>query len=340
MAARPWGRVSLAAAVVIAGISSALGQSVEQFYRDQQLRMIVGFGPGGGYDAYTRVLARYIGRHIPGNPRVIVQNMPGAASLKSVQYLDTGAPRDGTVIAAFNSGLLTESVINPERIQLKFSDVAWLGSISRDLRVCYAWGETGMANFAGLKNRTRFNTGAAALGTASAMNMAVLKNMLGIAVHFVAGYRGSGEVRIAIERRELDGDCGTWASLPPNWISGRKVNPLVRFASVPVPGIAADVPFVGDLLANQADRTVLDVLLAPDAVGRPYVVSRQIPADRLAALRAAFDITMRDKEFLAEAEKLELPVIPMSGTEAEAIVAGIYDLPPALVARARAIITK
>src|SRR4029079_5848066 len=122
-------------------------------------------------------------------------------------------------------------------------------------------------NFADLKKRTRFNTGAAALGTASAMNMAVLKNMLRIAVHFVAGYQGSGEVRIAIERRELDGDCGTWASLPPNWISAQKVNPLVRFASVPVPGIAADIPFVGDLLVDaNADRPVLDVLLAPDAV--------------------------------------------------------------------------
>ena len=339
---RWWILAALAATVVIAGGSPALAQSVEQFYRDQQLRMIVGFGPGGGYDAYTRVLARHIGRHIPGNPRVIVQNMPGAASLKSVQYLDTGAPRDGTVIAAFNSGLLTESIVSPEKIQLKFSNVAWLGSISRDLRVCYAWAETSITNFADLKKRTRFNMGAAtAQGTASAMNMAVLKNMLGVAVHLVAGYQGSGEVRIAIERRELDGDCGTWASLPTNWTSARKVNPLVRFASVPVPGIAADIPFVGDLLVDaKADRSVLDVLLAPDAVGRPYVVSRQVPADRLAALRTAFDATMQDKQFLAETEKMELPVIPTSGTEAEAIVGSIYNLPPVSVTRARAVITK
>jgi tripartite-type tricarboxylate transporter receptor subunit TctC len=206
MQGRPRLWAALAATVVVAGGPAASAQPVEQFYRDQQVRLIVGFGPGGGYDAYTRVLARHIGRHIPGNPRVIVQNMPGAASLKSVQYLDTGAPRDGTVIAAFNSGLLTESIVNAEKIQLKFSDVAWLGSIARDLRVCYAWAETGIANFADLKKRARFNTGAAALGTASAMNMAVLKNMLGVAVHFVAGYQGSGEVRIAIERRELDGD--------------------------------------------------------------------------------------------------------------------------------------
>ena len=288
--------------------------------------MIVGFGPGGGYDAYTRVLARHIGRHIPGNPQVIVQNMPGAASLKSVQYLDSGAPKDGSVIAAFNSGLLTESVVNADKIQFKFSDVAWIGSMSRDLRACYAWAGTGIRNFDDLRKRKQFNMGAAAPGTASFMNATVLKNMLGVAVHLVTGYRGSGELRIAIERGELDGDCGTWSSLPSNWISNRRINPVVRFSSMPVPGVAADVPFVGDLTDSQDDRALLDVLLAPDALGRPYVASKQVPADRLAALRAAFDATMQDGQFIAEAEKMELPVIgSIPGLAAEAIVE--FDLP-------------
>jgi hypothetical protein len=150
--------------------------------------------------------------------------------------------------------------------------------------------------------------GAAAPGTASFMNATVLKNMLGVAVHLVTGYRGSGELRIAIERGELDGDCGTWSSLPSNWTSNRRINPVVRFSSMPVPGVAADVPFVGGLTDSQDDRALLDVLLAPDALGRPYVASKQVPADRLAALRAAFDATMQDGHFIAEAEKMELPV--------------------------------
>jgi tripartite-type tricarboxylate transporter receptor subunit TctC len=331
----------LVAAAALAGGSSASAQTVEQFYRDRPISIVVGFGPGGGYDAYTRVLARHIGRHIPGSPRVIVQNMPGAASLKSVQYLDAGAPRDGSVMAAFNSGLLIDSLLNAEKVQFNFTSISWIGSINRDLRACYAWAETGIKDFGELRRRKRFNMGAAAPGTASFMNAAVLKNMLGLAIHLVTGYQGSGELRVAIERRELDGDCGTWSSVPADWTGHGKVNPLVRFSPMPVPGIGGDVPFVGDLLDSKADHAVLDMLLAPDALGRPYVVSRQVPPDRLAALRAAFDATMRDQQFLAEARKLELPVMsPVSGSGAEAIVATIYNASPALVARARSVISR
>jgi tripartite-type tricarboxylate transporter receptor subunit TctC len=331
----------LALAAMIAAGTPAAAQSVERFYRDRPISMIVGFAPGGGYDAYTRVLARHIGRHIPGNPQVIIQNMPGAASLKSVQYLDSGAPRDGSVIAAFNSGLLTESLVSAEKIQFKFSDVAWVGSISRDLRACYAWAETGIKNFDDLKKRRQFNMGAGAPGTASFMNAAVLKNMLGVAVHLATGYRGSGELRIAIERGELDGDCGTWSSLPPDWTSNRRVTPFVRFSSMPMSGVASDVPFVGDLTDKQEDKAVLDLLTAPDALGRPYVASKQVPADRLAALRSAFDATMQDGQFLADAAKMELPVIgSLSGRNAEAMVESIYRTSPALVARAHSLIAR
>jgi tripartite-type tricarboxylate transporter receptor subunit TctC len=278
---------------------------------------------------------------MPGNPQIVVQNMPGAASLKAVQYLDSGAPQDGSVVAAFNSGLLSESLLNSERFRFKFSEVAWLGSINRDLRACYAWAETGIQSFADLKKRAQFNMGAAAPGTASFANAAVLKNMLGVAVHMVTGYRGSGELRIAIQRGEVDGDCGTWSSLPADWTSNKKINALVRFSPMPVPGVAADVPFVGDLLKSEADRSVLNMLLSPDQLGRPYVVSRSIPPDRLDALRAAFDAMMNDPEFLTDAEKSGLPVVaPIASERASAIVAELYNTPAALVARARAIMAK
>ena len=140
------GLCALAFLAPAAGLAAALpaaAQPVEPFYRDHPISMLVGFGPGGGYDAYTRLLAHHLGRHVPSNPQVIVQNMPGAASLKAVLYLDSGAPTDGSVVAAFNSGLLTESILNADKLQFKFSNVAWLGSISRDLRVCYAWAKNG-----------------------------------------------------------------------------------------------------------------------------------------------------------------------------------------------------
>jgi hypothetical protein len=157
----------------------------------------------------------------------------------------------------------------------------------------------------------------------------------------VTGYAGSAEQRLAIERGELDGDCGAWSSVPPDWIAGNKVNPIVRFAPLPFPGLPAGVPFARDLAPDPQARDVLDILMAPDALGRPYVVSRQAPAARLDMLRAGFDATMRDAQFLAEAARLDLPVVgPISGAEAEKLVASIYAAPPALVARAQAVVGK
>jgi tripartite-type tricarboxylate transporter receptor subunit TctC len=244
-------------------------------------------------------------------------------------------------MAAFNPGLITESLLNIDKIRFKFSDVAWVGSITRDLRACYAWAATGIKTWDDLKAYKRFNMGAPAPGTSSFINAAVLKNMFGIAVHQVTGYAGSAEQRLAIERGELDGDCGAWSSVPPEWISNKKVNPVVKFAPLPIPGLPVDVPFVGDLTRSQEAKDILNVLIEPDALGRPFVASKQVPANRLAVIRAAFDHAMKDPQFLAEAQRLDLPVGgPTQGSEAEKIVAAIYAAPPALVARAQEIVGK
>jgi len=167
----------------------------------------------------------------------------------------------------------------------------------------------------------------------------VLKNLFGIAVHQVTGYPGSAEQRLAIERGELDGDCGAWSSVPPEWISNRRVNPLLKLAPAPIPGLAADVPFIGDLAASLEAKNLLYVLIAPDALGRPFVAARQVPADRVAIMRRAFDRTMQDVQFLAEMAKLDLPVSdPIPGVQAEKIIASIYAAPSALVARAQEIV--
>lgn len=337
MMRKAWARVS--AAVVLAATScAAQAQTKVEF---KSITIVVGSSAGGGYDTYARVLARHIGRHIPGQPSVTVQNMPGASSLKAVQYLDANAPKDGSVMAAFNPGLITESLLNADKIRFKFSDVAWVGSITRDLRACYAWAASGIKTWDDLKTYKRFNMGAPAPGTSSFINAAVLKNMFGIAVHQVTGYAGSAEQRLAIERGELDGDCGAWSSVPPEWISNKKVNPVVKFTPLPIPGLAADVPFVGDLTRSREAKDILNVLTAPDALGRPFIASRQVPVHRLAVVRAAFDHAMKDPQFLADAQRLDLPVSGATqGSEAEKIVASIYAASPALVARAQEIVGK
>src|SRR5499433_1888695 len=271
---KAWTRVP--AVVVLAAMSGAAQAPTTVEFKS--ITIVVGSSAGGGYDTYARVLARHIGRHIPGQPSVTVQNMPGASSLKAVQYLDANAPKDGSVMAAFNPGLITESLLNIDKIRFKFSDVAWVGSITRDLRACYAWAATGIKTWDDLKAYKRFNMGAPAPGTSSFINAAVLKNMFGIAVHQVTGYAGSAEQRLAIERGELDGDCGAWSSVPPEWISNKKINPVVKFTPLPIPGLAADVPFVGDLTRSWEAKDVLDILIAPDVLGRPFIASKQVPA--------------------------------------------------------------
>jgi tripartite-type tricarboxylate transporter receptor subunit TctC len=305
------------------------------------INIVVGSSAGGGYDTYARVLARHISRYIPGQPNIVVQNMPGASSLKAVKYLDTGPPTDGSVITAFNPGLLNESLLSADKIGFKFTDVAFVGSITRDLRACYAWGATGIKTFDDLKKAKQFNMGAPAPGTSSYINEAVLKNMFGIAVRQVTGYAGSAQQRMAIERGELDGDCGAWSSVTPDWVANDRINPLITFTPLPIPKLKPGVPFAGDLAPNQEARDVLDILMAADALGRPFVVSKQVSADRLAVLRTAFDRAIKDAQFLAETQKLDLPVEgPIAGPEAEQIVASIYAAPPAVIARAQAIVGK
>jgi hypothetical protein len=305
----------------------------------RSITIVVGSPTGGGYDTYSRVLARHISRYIPGQPNIVVQNMPGASSLKAVKYLDTGPPTDGSVITSFNPGLLNESLLSADKIGFKFTDVAFVGSITRDLRACYAWGATGIKTFDDLKKAKQFNMGAPAPGTSSYINEAVLKNMFGIAVRQVTGYAGSAQQRMAIERGELDGDCGAWSSVTPDWVANNKINPLITFTPLPIPKLKPGVPFAGDLAPTQEARDVLNVLMAADALGRPFVVSKQVPADRLAVLRTAFDRTLKDAQFLAETQKLDLPVEgPIAGPEAEQIVASIYAASPTLIARAQTIV--
>jgi tripartite-type tricarboxylate transporter receptor subunit TctC len=331
---------ALAGALVAAALAALCAAARAQAPGElKSLTIVVGSSPGGGYDIYARLLARHMSRHLRGAPSIIVQNLPGASSLKAVQYLDANAPKDGSVIAAFNPGLITESLLKAEKLRFKFSEVAFVGSITRDLRACYAWGATGIRSWDDLKRAKQFNLGAPAPGTSSFINASMLKNLFGIAVHQVTGYAGSAQTRLAIERGELDGDCGAWSSVPQDWVANNKINPLLKFTRLPIPGLAGDVPYAGDLAPSEETRNVLDLLTAPDALGRPYVVSRQVRPARLAMLRTAFDKTMADAQFLAEAEKLDLPVSgAVEGSQAEAIIAAIDAASPALVARARNIV--
>jgi hypothetical protein len=320
----------------LAGVSLTAGPAAAQTFEFKTINLVVGASSGGGYDAYTRLLARHYGRYLPGQPNMIVQNMPGSGSLKAVLYLDTTAPKDGSVITAFNPGVIVESLVTPEKINLKLSNVAWVGSITADLRVCYAWHRTGVNNWNDLIKRSVFIIGTQQTGSSSYNNAATLKNLFGAKIKIITGYPGSSEERLAIERGELDGGCGAWSSNPPSWLSENKIMPIVKFAPGPIPNLPGNVPFAGDFLKTEDDKTVLKLLTAADALGRPYVASKSVPADRLALLRKGFDAVMKDPQFLAEAQKADLPIVgTLDGVESEKIIGEIYGAPQRLIDRAK-----
>jgi tripartite-type tricarboxylate transporter receptor subunit TctC len=327
--------IALAASTVLTTPTSA--QDVASFYKGKTVRIVVGFSAGGGYDHYARVLARHIGRHIPGQPTVIVQNMPGAASLKSVRYLTAGAPTDGTLINAFNPGLIIQSLTTPKKIGVNFLDFGWLGSITEDFRVCHTWNGTGIKTWQDLLKRPQVNFGVTGVGTASYIDSKMLSDLFGVHVRQVTGYPGSTEKRMAIERGELDGDCIGWTSVPEHWVREKKITIHLRFSKRLVLGIPESALIARDVLKDETKKQTLDLLTAASLVGRPYIVPRAVPADRLAALRAAFEATMKDKAFIAEIEKQRLTVAPMDAPEVEAFIKHLYKTPTPIVAAARAL---
>ncbi len=326
------------APLVLAGLLAAAAPAqADDFYKGKTFTIVVGFSPGGGYDVNARALARHLGAHIPGNPSIIVQNMPGAGSLTSVRYLDVTAPKDGTVMTIFNPGIVTQSIITPDKVQLDFRKFGWVGVITPDFRVCYGYGPKGVKSWDDMMQRKEFVLGSTARGSGNYINGATLREVFHAPIKQILGFPGSAEQRLAIERGELDGDCGSYSSVPPEWIRDNLAHAFVRFSEQRPADIPQSAAFIGGFAKTQEQTQILDVLDASDEVGRPFIMSKQVPADRVATLRKAFDETMQDKEFLADMEKQQLPVNPLSGEQAEAIVAKMMNAPPAVVAKAKAI---
>jgi tripartite-type tricarboxylate transporter receptor subunit TctC len=328
---RRWPVVAFAAAFFGAAIQHAAAQ--DSFYKGKTVTLVVGYSAGGGYDQYARLVARHLGNHIPGNPTVIVQNMPGAASMTSVRYLDATAPKEGTVITTFDPGLILESLGEPSKPQ--FSNYQWIGALLRDIRICYASVASGVKTWDQMMKRKEFLIGNTAKGSNAYVNGAILRNIFHAPVRQISGYPGSNEQRLALERGELEGNCGSWTAMPQDWIVNHKIDALVRFSPKRPVDMPESVPFVNDLAATQEQKDILDILDASGEVGRPFIVAKQVPADRVKILRAAFEAVLKDEQFLAEAAKQNLLLDPVSGEEAEKIIAKMYQAPPDLVKKVK-----
>jgi tripartite-type tricarboxylate transporter receptor subunit TctC len=263
--------------------------------------------------------------------------MPGAGSLRSLEHLERHAPRDGTVVNMFDYTQITNSLLTPDKVPIDFRRFKWIGSVAQDLAVCYVWHTVKARTIADLQRLPQIHMGRTNPGTSSDTQQRILRKLFNVNVHSVAGYAGSAEAFIAVERGELEGGCMTWASLPPAWISGNRITPIMRVTSATAPDLPANVPSAFDLLENERERKILRALSAAGELGKPLVSHLTVPDERVQILRNAFAAMMKDPAFLADADKLRQNISPTIGDAALKIVEEIYASPADVVEAARAI---
>ena len=327
---------ALAGCVLALCTSTARSAGVEDFYKGRAVSLIIGYSVGSGYDIYARLLARFIGRYIPGNPTVIPQNMPGAGSVKAAMYLYGVAPKDGSVIATIGRSAPLEPLLGDA--QFDGRTFSWLGSIASNSSLCATWHATAIKTWQDAMTKP-FALAGEGSGSDPDNFARILKNVFGAKVKLVTGYPGGTEMNLAIERGEVDGRCGwSWDSIKstrPDWLRDKKINLLAVFSLQKAADIPADVPLVGDLAQSDEQRQILRLYLAGQALGRPFFTSPGVPPERKAALRAAFDATMKDPDFIAETSKVKLEVNPASGAEIDRLLAEIYATPKDVIEKAK-----
>jgi len=330
-------RVSLLAGCVLAALPMAASAAgVEDFYRGRNVPLIIGYSAGTGYDLYGRLLARFIGRHIPGNPTIVAQNMPGAGSLKAANYIYGVAPNDGSVLGMVGRSAPLEPLLGDA--QFDGRNFTWLGSIASSSSLCTAWHTTGIKTWQDALTKP-FALAGEGSGSDPDNFARIMKNLFGAKVRLVSGYPGGNEMNLAIERGEVDGRCGwSWDSMKStrsDWLRDKKINLLAVFSLQKAADIPAEVPLVGDLAASDEHRRILRLHLAGQSFGRPFFTSPGVPAERKAALRTAFDATMRDADFIAETSRAKLEVSPTSGAEIDRLLADVYATPKDVIEKAK-----
>jgi len=311
-------------------------QTVADFYAGRTITVYVGFSSGGAYDIYARQLARFMGSHLPGHPTLVPQNMTGAGGLALANFLYNVAARDGTAIGTFSRGLVTAPLLGTGA-RYDSTKFFWLGSVAPETDLCAVWSTSPIVTWNDMM-RKDFVMGGTAPGADSDDYSSVLKNVFGAKLKLVSGYPGGNELNIAMQRGEIDGRCGwSWSAIKSNylsWINEKKMRLLVQMGPSKEQELP-DVPWILDFVTNDRDRRILDLLLARQVAAWPFVAPPGLPEDREAALRQAFDDTMRDPRFLAETKRSGLIVNPVDGAKIDALIAELYRMPKDVVEAAR-----
>ena len=321
------------AAAVIALIASALACTSAGA---QQTTIVVGYSAGASYDIYARNFARHLGKHLPGNPSVVVQNMTGAGSLRSANFIFNQAPKDGFTVGVFARGLAMQPLLDPTGIQYEPLKFNWVGSLSSDVSLVLSWHTRPFKTIDDLRKSEMVVAGTGS-GADSVIFPYILNGVLGTKMKIVTGYPGAADFLLAVERQEADGTAGvSWSGLNasrPDWITKKQINVIVQLGLKKHPGMGS-APLVTEFAKNDSDRGVLELIFARQDMGYPVAAPPGVPPERMAILRKAFEATMRDPEYIADGKKQHLEAEFMRGTEIEALIKRVNASPPEVIARA------
>ncbi len=327
-------RTALTAAIC-GGAAFAQAQTVEEFYKKTPLSVYVGSGAGGGFDEIARVFTPHLARHLPGSPSVVVKNMPGAGGLLNVNFMYNAAPRDGSAIAAPFNTVFMLPIFGDPAAKFDPRKFTWLGSLDKQTATCLVWHSVDVNTIDDVKKR-EIAVGATGTNATPAIFPAVLNALLGTKFKVISGY-STNEVRLAMERGETQGVCGlawqTYKAIAPGWIADKKLKILAQLGLAKHKELP-DAPLALDMFANAADKKVFELVVLPQEFGRPFMAPPDLPADRAAALKQAFDKALVDPLFLADAQKIRLDIDAMTGDEIKAMLEGAYAAPKEEIARA------
>ena len=338
-AAGAW-TIAAAAIAISLGAASGGAQAPEAFFKGRQITFLIGAGAGGGYDAYYRTFARHVVHHIPGEPTIVPKNMPAASGLAAANTLYTAAERDGATIGAFPNNIPMDPLFGNPGARYDPRKLNWLGSIGKLENVCATWITSPVKTIAQAREREVVVAAAAATSN-SAIMPKVLNALLGTRFKPIMGYDPGSGMTLALESGETEGVCGlSWSTIKaarPHWIKDNKLNVIVQLGLAKLPELP-DVPAALDLVTDPVKKQVLGLILVRQELGRPLAAPPGVPADRLEILRGAFDATMKDPQFLAEAAKLELEIEPLSAPEIDKLLADAFATPKAIVQEAAGLI--
>ena len=322
---------------------SAIPAVAADFYAGKSIDLLIGAPPAGGYDIYARVVGRHLGRHIPGQPAIVAKNMPGAGSARAAGFLSTLAPKDGTAIAAIMPGAIMGPLLDPKAETLfDPTKVIYLGTANNGTRVCVSLKSSKVQSFDDVLTRKAVFAGVSTNDSTQEYGY-LHKRTSGALYDVVSGYRGTADIALAIERGEVDGVCGwDWSSFKsqrPDWLRDNKANVLLQVGLEPNAELTRmNVPLVFKYVKSDEHRKVVELVISQQVFQRSYIVPKETPAEQVNALRAAFDATMGDKQFLEDAGKLRIDIAPLSGSKVQDLVQKLYAAPKDIVERARAAI--